>query len=99
MSTRGRRLMQLVVVLDFRFTRTPDGRVWTRTTYPRPFWDRYLSVFDMVKVVARAEAVTHVDERYSLVTGSGVEFAPVPYYLGPWQYLKIRGAVRRTVRS
>ncbi len=91
--------MNIVVTLDFRFVRTPDGRVWTRTTYPYAFWERYLGVFDEVKIVARAEAKRAVDENYQPVTGLGVRFLPVPYYLGPWQYLKARKQVRATVRS
>ena len=91
--------MELIVVLDFRFTQTPDGRVWTRTIHPLPFWSRYLKVFDKVKVVARAEQVKQVDAQYNLVTGPGVEFVTVPYYVGPWQYLKSRGRVRSAVRS
>ena len=91
--------MNLVVALDFRFVRTPDGQVWTHTTYPYDFWDRYLKVFDQVKIVARAERKPQVDENYQKVTGKGVEFAPVPFYLGPWQYLKARRQVRDAVRS
>ena len=91
--------MNLVVALDFRFVLTPDGRVWTRTTYPRAFWERYLNVFDRVKIVARAEKRLRVDEGYKQVTGASVDFAPVPYYLGPWQYLKTRQKVRAAVWS
>ena len=91
--------MQLLITLDFRFTRTPDGRIWTRTSYSLPFWDRYLKVLDGVKVVARAEHKPAVDHRYRPVVGAGVEFIEVPYYLGPWQYAKVRGRVRAAVRS
>ena len=91
--------MNVVVTLDFRFARTPDGQVWTRTTYPYAFWQRYLRVFDEVKIVARAEPNTRVDEQYQPVTGRGVRFHAVPYYLGPWQYLKARTQVRESVRS
>ncbi len=91
--------MNLVVALDFRFVRTPDGRVWTRTTYPRAFWDRYLKVFDQVKIVARAEQKPRVDDNYREVTGEGVQFAAVPFYLGPWQYLKARRRVREAIRA
>jgi glycosyltransferase involved in cell wall biosynthesis len=73
--------------------------VWTRTTYPRAFWDRYLKVFDQVKIVARAESKLQVDENYQRVTGKDVQFAPVPFYLGPWQYLKARTGVRDAVRE
>jgi glycosyltransferase involved in cell wall biosynthesis len=91
--------MKLVVVLDFRFVRTPDGEVWTRTTYPRSFWNRYLKVFDQVRVVARAEPRKTVDSQYKAVTSPEIEFAEVPYYLGPWQYLQVRAKVRRSVVS
>src|SRR5664280_808427 len=91
--------MKLLITLDFRFTRTRDGQVWSQTTYSLPFWDRYLKVFDGVKIVARAEHKSDVDHRYRPVVGPGVEFLEVPYYLGPWQYAKVRGRVRAAVRS
>ena len=90
--------MKLLVTLDFRFTRTPDGQVWTRTSYSLPFWSRYLRVFDGVKIVARVERKESVDERYRPVLGPGVEFLDVPYYLGPWQYAQLRNRVRGAVR-
>lgn len=91
--------MLLVVTSDFRFTQTPDGRVWTRTSYSRPFWDRYLKVFDKVRIVARAEHVAQVAPEFGEVAGNGVEFCAVPFYLGPWQYLKVRSRVRKVLRS
>ncbi len=91
--------MNLVVALDFRFVRTPDGQVWTRTTYPHGFWERYLKVFEQVKIIARAEPKPRVDENYQKVTGAGVQFATVPFYLGPWQYLKARPRVREAIRA
>src|SRR5664279_1577889 len=91
--------MNLIVTLDFRFMRTPDGQIWSRTTYGRPFWDRYLKVFDGVKIVARAEHKEEADSRYRPVLGPGVEFFEVPYYLGPWQYAWVRRRVRKAVRS
>jgi glycosyltransferase involved in cell wall biosynthesis len=91
--------MKLLLALDFRFTRAADGQIWTRTTYGLPFWERYLKVFDGVKVVARAERKVAVDHRYRPVIGPGVEFVEVPYYVGPWQYVKVRSRVRSVVRS
>src|ERR1035438_8555868 len=83
--------MKLLVTLDFRFTWTPDGQIWTRKSYSLPFWDRYLKVFDGVKVVARAEHKSAVDHRYRPVVGPGVEFIEVPYYLGPGNKAKVGG--------
>ena len=91
--------MKLIVTLDFRFTRTPDGQIWSRTTYSRHFWDRYLKVFDGVKIVARAEHVDTIDHHYRPVLGPKVEFFEVPYYLGSWQYVRVWRRVRKAVRA
>lgn len=45
--------MNVVVALEHRFDRTPDGKVWTQVAFPHSFWMRYLEVFDRVIVVAR----------------------------------------------
>jgi hypothetical protein len=52
--------MNVVVTLDDRFDRAPDGRVWTQTTFPYSFWSPYLQVFDSVGAVARVRDVPNV---------------------------------------
>ncbi len=90
--------MQAAVVLEFRFHQTPDGAVWTPTAFARTFWDRYLEVFDGVKVIARARRVAVPEEDARRVDGNGVSFAAVPYYVGPLQYLRRARQVQRAVR-
>jgi len=87
--------MDLVVALDFRFHTTPDGRVWTSTAFAHSFWTRYLEVFDRVRIVARAAAVEGPQPGDHRVDGEGVSMSPVPFYLGPAQYLRKALAVRR----
>lgn len=93
--------MNLVVVLEHRFFRTPDGFVWTPTTFAYNFWQRYLEVFDSVRVVARVKDVPSVPDRYRRADGENVSFAPIPYYVGPWQFLirlpKVKRAVQESV--
>ncbi|HHY17867.1 MAG TPA: glycosyltransferase family 4 protein [Firmicutes bacterium] len=45
--------MDVTVVIEHRYLKTPDGCVWTPTVFGYSFWLRYLDVFDGVKVVAR----------------------------------------------
>jgi len=91
--------MNLVVVLEYRFLRTPDGQVWTPTTFAYNFWQRYLEVFDSVRVVARVLDVPKVPDGCRRADGENVTFAPVPYYVGPWQFaLRVR-KVRRAVQE
>jgi glycosyltransferase involved in cell wall biosynthesis len=95
--------MHVAITLECRFTRTADDKLWTRDAHGYSFWERYLTVFEGVKIIARAGRQQEVDERYHAVLGPGVRFVELPYYLGPWQYLKmlnrIRNAMRRAVEE
>lgn len=91
--------MNVVVVLEHRFLRTPDGRVWSSTGCAYPFWSRYRDVFDTVRVVARVADVPEEKPGWLRADGPGVEFAAIPTYIGPRQYLLRRGAVRRAVQE
>ena len=89
--------MDIVVALDFRFHTTPDGSVWTSTAYSHSFWTRYLEVFDRVRIVARAATIRRPGPGDRRVDGEGVSLAPIPFYLGPVQYLMKAREVRRAV--
>ncbi|MEG3925470.1 glycosyltransferase family 4 protein [Microcoleus sp. D3_18a_C4] len=91
--------MNVVVALEHRFDRTPDGKVWTQVAFPHSFWMRYLEVFDHVRVVARVREVPSVSGDWKRADGEGVSFAAIPYYLGPWQYLQKAPQVQRAARN
>lgn len=91
--------MDVVVSLECRFDRTPDGKVWQQTQFPYQFWTRYLEVFDNVKVVARVRDVQEVPDNWLRCDGDRVSFVPIPYYIGPWQYLRKAGQVKKAVRE
>ncbi|MGI8688067.1 MAG: glycosyltransferase family 4 protein [Thermomicrobiales bacterium] len=80
----------LVVSIEHRFDRTPDGAIWTQTMFAHSFWSRYLAAFDTVRVVARLHDVASVPETWQRADGEGVSFAALPFYIGPWQYLRQR---------
>ena len=91
--------MNVVVTLEHRFDCTPDGKVWTQTTFPYSFWKRYLEVFEHIRVVARVRSVKSVPSDWKQVNGEGVSFAAVPYYVGPWQYFLRSRSVKQAVRN
>jgi glycosyltransferase involved in cell wall biosynthesis len=91
--------MNVVVTIDHRFARTPDGAMWTRTAFTYPFWTRYLTVFDHVRVVARVEEVSEPASSWTRCDGEGISFGDVPYYVGPWQYLQRARRVHHAARS
>lgn len=91
--------MKIVVTIEHRFKGTPDGAVWTQTQFPYSFWTRYLEVFDEVNIVARVYPTNSVPNDYKRVDGENVSVSPIPYYVGPWQYLKRSLQVKRAARN
>lgn len=87
--------MDVVVTLEHRFQRTPDGAIWTQAQYLYSFWEPYLRVFDRVRPVARMLDVPRVPAEWRRADGARVEFAAVPYYVGPVQYLRRSLRVKR----
>lgn len=91
--------MNVVVALEQRFLRTPDGRVWTQAMFAYDFWTRYLDVFDRVRIVARVLDVPEPPADWVQADGPDVDVAAVPYYIGPGQFLKKALPVRRAARA
>ncbi len=92
--------MIVAITIEQRFDRTPDGRIWA-PMFGYCFWQRYLTVFDDVRVVARVRDVSEVPSHFSRADGDRVTFAGVGHYIGPWQYAvrsrQVRSASRRAI--
>jgi glycosyltransferase involved in cell wall biosynthesis len=87
--------MTVAVVSELRFDLAPDGSVWADGT-AYSFWERYLDVFDGVTVIGRIREVREPGRGMVRSDGVGVNFARIPYYIGPWQYARVRHRVRRS---
>jgi glycosyltransferase involved in cell wall biosynthesis len=91
--------MDIDVVLECRYFHTPDGAYWTPIMNARPFWDRYLTVFDNVRVFARSQLVEKAKKEWLRVDGDRVTVIPIPYYIGPFQYLLKRQKIIKTLEQ
>lgn len=91
--------MRVVVAIEQRYDRTPDGAVWTQAMYAHSFWVRYLDVFDEVRVVARVRDVDSVPDDWKRADGESVSIHGVPYYVGPMQYLLKASQVNHAARN
>ncbi len=92
-------MTSLAVVLEQRFDRTPDGCVWTESVFTQSFWARYLAHFDDVRVVARIRDIDRPSEGASRADVPRVTWAPVPWYLGPVQFLRQARQVQQVVQT
>ena len=91
--------MRLLVALDTHYVRGPDGRVYTAGPHRQGFWDRYLMVFDEVRVLARMGATDQVDPTWAPAEQPQVTFIDVPDHTGPWEYIATKATVRRLARQ
>jgi len=93
--------VNLLIALEQKFVRSPDGAIWTDSMYARRFWDRYLAVFDQVRVLARVRDVeaAQVSQKWKRVDGDRVSFTAVPYYLGPVGFAKGYLGIRRAIAA
>jgi glycosyltransferase involved in cell wall biosynthesis len=92
--------MKVLVTASARFAITSDGNFWTPNASLRyNFWARYLEVFDEVHLVARAKFHSSPPTGWNLVSGPGIKAVPVPYFIGPWEFIKNYANVRKAVNK
>lgn len=91
--------MNVLVSLEERFQRTPDGKVWSAGAASYSFWKRYLDGFDEVRILARVNDVAEAPPSWKQADGPGVKISALPYYVGPIAYARKLFAVRAAVRK
>jgi glycosyltransferase involved in cell wall biosynthesis len=91
--------MRLGVVLEGVFHKSHDGRCWASPTLGNSFWERYLTVFEEVTIIARLREGREVPGQVELICGAGLTLSPVPYYRGPLQFALASRRVHKSVRE
>lgn len=85
----------LNVVVDQRFKRCPEGRIWTFTPPSYDFFAGALEVFDRIRVIARVFDVAEKPHNARLVCGPRVDLVPIPSYIGPLEYVQKHKAIQK----
>src|SRR5580698_3431678 len=91
--------MEVTIALDARYTVAPDGSVWSQIGMARRFWERYLEVFDTVRIVARAARAARVPDGWLPVDSHNILLHGLPDFHGPWQCLRRYPSVRAAIRA
>lgn len=92
--------MKVLVTASPRFAITGDGNLWTPNASLRYYlWARYLEVFDEVHLMTRAQFHSEPPTGWNLVSGPGIKAVPVPYFIGPWEFIKNYANVRKSVNG
>ena len=91
--------MKVILTHETRFKMDQNGNVFTNNEHSSGYnyFKKYLDVFDSVVVMGRLKK--EVTTTGCPVTGEGVSFFPLPYYLGPTQYLMKALEIKKTIRG
>lgn len=80
--------MNVLIAVDARLYRTPDGRVWCKTIYGYDFWTRYLTAFDKITIISRLDDADYDEvEGWLRSDGPYVEFIAMPMVRGTKGYI------------
>lgn len=92
--------MNATLVIEHRFRRASNGKIYASSNSVNTLlWERYLDVFDHLTVIARIQDVTeNVGEEY-LVSYDKVSFTPIPYYVGPKQFIKNYFKIKKEIEA
>jgi glycosyltransferase involved in cell wall biosynthesis len=81
--------MRVLVTATARFAMTSDGNLWTpNSSLDYNFWSRYLDVYDEVHLLVRTKLHSTVPNGWNKATGLGIKAIPLPYFVGPFQFIK-----------
>lgn len=83
--------MDLVFCAEGRFIRKENGNVYSLDgSLTNNLWTRYLKVFERIFVMARVLTDERIGVRQEYLASSDrVYFIDLPYYVGPFQYIKV----------
>lgn len=92
--------MNVLVSVSSRLAIDSSGTLWSaNAAQSYSLWERYLDVYDEVRLCARARPVETPPENWARVTGPGVVALPIPYFQGPEHYVRQYLPIRRAVSS
>jgi glycosyltransferase involved in cell wall biosynthesis len=91
--------MDILVVADGHYYKTPDGTVYCDSIYDYNFYKRYLLGFDHVYAAIRTENIQEVPRGKKVSSGDNVTFLPLPAYRGPIEYLKKYFEIKKYIKK
>lgn len=81
--------MNLLFVTEARFSKCPNGNIFSSDNFNYQLWCRYLDEFEKIYILCRVQRVDYniEESNFSLSSGKNVIFIEIPYYIGITQFL------------
>lgn len=76
-----------------------NGQYYARTREKYEFYHRYLRVFDELRLVTRCVNEETLGKSRVLLDDPKIEFVPMPFFSGPFQYAKVYFKIGQRLRN
>ncbi len=93
--------MNLILVLNSRFSRARSGKIYGfRTAINYTVLKPYLENFEHIYIISRVADEFDIEFDESIeVSGDRVTICPVPFYKGPYNYIKAISSIKKTIKG
>lgn len=93
--------MELVFACEGHFVKNARGEYYSENGgFTNQLWNRYLSVFSHIIVIARVKVEASYYAKEALrADNEKVSFVDLPDYVGPMQYLKARRRIKQLIKK
>lgn len=92
--------MKVLLIGNANFYKDKNGDYYTPSVYDKTFFDRYLSVFDDVKFLAKTKRTDDFDKSSMIkVDFEHVEIAELAWYKGPREMLGVFGRLKKVYKT
>lgn len=91
--------MKLLVVDNIHLIRSPSGKYYSKVIYDNEFWQRYLNVFDRVRIVGKVKQVEYEPTNMSEISNPRIEVYGLTWYRGIKEMVKKLPAVLKDYRD
>lgn len=75
-----------------------DGKFYAENVERRAIFDRYLRIFDRIRLVQRCREEKQLGKRRVLIEDPRIDCYPLPYFQGPTEYAKVYFEVGRLLK-
>lgn len=92
--------MKLLLVDNIHIKKTTAGEYYTPSIYDDNFFERYLKVFDTIKVVCKTRKVNDINTKENIrIKNPKIEFCELPWYQGTKHLIKKILKVKKVLRN
>ena len=80
--------MKLLLVIDSHIYKSKDGNYWCKGITDETFFQRYLNIFDKIKIISRVKEINTINtDKLLSIANPNIEFVDMPFVRSAKQYI------------